>query len=152
MIKGITAAILWYLDRNPGANSTAICHAYPEHRHSVTSALVRLTNNGQIIREKDSVYRYRVAPGVEVPDCVELESVPGGAHKAGRQTAINKAKELEKKGLYYRAATEWQRAWDLTGNMTDRSEITKRIKRCHDKAFHPARTSYSGIAIARYVG
>lgn len=152
MIKGLTASILWYLHCNPGASSTAICHEYPEQSHSVTSALVRLTNSGQIIRVKDSIYRYSLAPGVIVPEPEEMEVVTSNPHKSGRQAAIVKAMKLESKGFYYRAATEWQKAWDLTGNMSDRSEITGKINRCYAKAYHPNQVNYSGIAIARYVG
>lgn len=152
MIKGITTAILWYIGKNPGVSSTAICHKFPEQRHSVTSALVRLTKNGVLKRTKDSIYRYTVAPGVVVPELSEMEPVIANPHKPGRQAAILEAMKLESKGLYYRAATEWQKVWDLTGNMSDRSEITRKINRCNAKAFHPAQSNYAGIAIARYVG
>ncbi|RJT26896.1 hypothetical protein [Buttiauxella izardii] len=152
MIKGITTAIIWYIGENPGVSSTAICHQFPEQRHSVTSALVRLTKNGTLKRSKDSIYRYTLAPGVATPAPPEMEEVIANPHKPNRQAAIVKAMTLESKCLYYRAATEWQKAWDLTGNMSERTEITRRINRCNAKAFHPAQCSYAGIAIARYVG
>ena len=92
--------------------------------------LRELSDEGVIIRSRDSVqYTYRAVPHADIPDviipCMVEQSDP-----VRMQAAEQKAKALEEKGLWRRAAAVYSDMFGIAGSAAEVARIAKRRKDC----------------------
>lgn len=93
--------------------------------------LVReLSDEGVIIRLRDSVqYTYRAVPHADIPD-VSLPCMVEKSDPVRMQAAEQKAKALEEKGLWRRAAAVYSEMFGMAGSAVEVAHIAKRRKDC----------------------
>lgn len=92
--------------------------------------LRELSDEGVIIRLRDSVqYTYRAVPHVDIPDVI-LPCMGEKSDLVRMQAAEHKAKALEEKGLWRRAAAVYSEMFGIAGNAVEVARIAKRRKDC----------------------
>ena len=92
--------------------------------------LRELSDEGVIIRLRDSVqYTYRAAPHADIPDVI-LPCMLEKSDPVRMQAAEQKAKELEQKGLWRRAAAVYSDMFGIAGSAVEVARIAKRRKDC----------------------
>jgi DNA-binding transcriptional ArsR family regulator len=94
------------------------------------SLLRKLSDEGVIIRLRDSVqYTYRAVPHADIPDVI-LPCMVEKSDPLRMQAAEHKAKALEEKGLWRRAAAVYSEMFGIAGNAVEIARIAKRRKDC----------------------
>ena len=92
--------------------------------------LRELSDEGVIIRLRDSVqYTYRAVPHAEIPDVI-LPCMVEKSDPLRMQAAEQKAKELEERGLWRRAAEVYSDMFGIAGSVVEVARIAKRCKYC----------------------
>lgn len=92
--------------------------------------LRELSDEGVIIRSRDSVqYTYRAVPHAEIPDVI-LPCMVEKSDPLRMQAAEQKAKELEERGLWRRAAALYSDMFGIAGSAVEVARIAKRRKDC----------------------
>ncbi|MEV4978118.1 PerC family transcriptional regulator [Enterobacter ludwigii] len=96
--------------------------------------LRELSDEGVIIRSRDSVqYTYRALPHADIPDVI-IPCMVEKSDPVRMQTAEQKAKALEDKGLWRRAAAVYSEMFGIAGSAVEVSRIAKRRKDCLHQA------------------
>ncbi|WP_233096335.1 hypothetical protein [Enterobacter hormaechei] len=91
--------------------------------------LRELSDEGVIIRLRDSVqYTYRAVPHADIPDVI-LPCMVEKSDPVRMQAAEQKAKELEERGLWRRAAV-YSDMFGIAGSAVEVARIAKRRKDC----------------------
>lgn len=92
--------------------------------------LCELSDEGVIIRSRDSVqYTYRALPHADIPDVI-LPCIVEKSDPVRMKAAEHKAKSLEEKGLWRRAAAVYSEMFGIAGNAVEVARIAKRRKDC----------------------
>lgn len=92
--------------------------------------LRELSDEGVIIRLRDSVqYTYRAVPHADIPDVI-LPCMVEKSDPVRMQAAEQKAKELEDRGLWRRAAAVYSDMFGIAGSAVEVARIAKRRKDC----------------------
>lgn len=92
--------------------------------------LRELSDEGVIIRSRDSVqYTYRAVPHADIPDVV-IPCMVEKSDPVRMQAAEQKAKALEDKGLWRRAAAVYSEMFGIAGSAVEVARIAKRRKNC----------------------
>ncbi|EPD0133482.1 TPA: PerC family transcriptional regulator [Enterobacter hormaechei] len=92
--------------------------------------LRELSDEGVIIRSRDSVqYTYRAVPHADIPDVI-IPCMVEKSDPVRMQAAEQKAKALEDKGLWRRAAAVYSEMFGIAGSAVEVARIDKRRKDC----------------------
>lgn len=92
--------------------------------------LRELSDEGVIIRLRNSVqYTYRAVPHADIPDVI-LPCMVEKSDPVRMQAAEQKAKELEERGLWRRAAAVYSDMFGIAGSAVEVARIAKRRKDC----------------------
>lgn len=92
--------------------------------------LRELSDEGVIIRSRNSVqYTYRAVPHADIPDVI-LPCMVEKSDPVRMQAAEQKAKELEERGLWRRAAAVYSDMFGIDGSAVEVARIAKRRKDC----------------------
>ncbi|OXL33921.1 hypothetical protein CA284_21780 [Enterobacter mori] len=92
--------------------------------------LRELSDEGVIVRSHDSVhYTYRAVPHADIPDVI-LPCMVEKSDPVRMQAAEQKAKALEEKGLWRRAAAVYSEMFSIAGSAVEVARIAKRRKDC----------------------
>ncbi|VAF67060.1 Uncharacterised protein [Enterobacter hormaechei] len=92
--------------------------------------LRELSDEGVTIRSRDSVqYTYRAIPHADIPDVI-LPCMVEKSDPVRMQAAEQKAKALEEKGLWRRAAAVYSEMFGIAGSTVEVARIAKHRKRC----------------------
>lgn len=92
--------------------------------------LRELSDEGVIIRLRDSVlYTYRAVPHADISDVI-LPCMVEKSDPVRMQAAEQKAKELEERGLWRRAAAVYSDMFGIAGSAIEVARIAKRRKDC----------------------
>lgn len=125
--------VLVVVDRTPDCVLQDICEALDLPSSSAGNHLRQLYYAGKLGRINNGTqYVYRVRAGVEVPD-VELPDMAPRSAPENRQEvreAMAKAKALESKGLWRRAATAYTSIMGMTGTSNELWSVARLRTRC----------------------
>ena len=89
-----------------------------------------LSDQGVIVRSRNSVqYTYEVVPDADIPDVI-LPCMAEKSDPVRMQAAEEKAKALEAKGLWRRAAAVYSEMFGIAGRAVEVARIAKRRKDC----------------------
>ncbi|WP_395314303.1 PerC family transcriptional regulator [Enterobacter sp. ECC-249] len=92
--------------------------------------LRELSDEGVIIRSRDSVQNtYRAVPHADIPNVI-LPCMVEKSDPVRMQAAEQKAKELEERGLWRRAAAVYSEMFGIAGSAVEVARIAKRRKDC----------------------
>ncbi|MGT1785205.1 PerC family transcriptional regulator [Enterobacter hormaechei subsp. xiangfangensis] len=92
--------------------------------------LRELSDEGVIVRLRDSVqYTYRSVPHADIPDVI-LPRMVEKSDPVRMRAAEQKAKELEERGLWRRAAAVYSDMFGIAGSAVEVARIAKRRKDC----------------------
>lgn len=92
--------------------------------------LRELSDEGVIIRSRDSVqYTYRAVPHADIPNVI-IPCMIEKSDPVRMQAAEQKAKELEERGLWRRAAAVYSDMFGIAGSAVEVARIAKRRKDC----------------------
>ena len=120
------AEILEYIKTAPASRAADICDAFPQYpRPAVQRAAYRLYDAGYTTRSGEkNKFLYTFNESRIESDVKPLqETRPAKA-------LIHQAEELEQKGLYLRAATVWEEAFDASQSITEREQCLRRKRKC----------------------
>jgi predicted transcriptional regulator len=96
--------------------------------------LRELSDEGVIIRSRDSVqYTYRAVPHADITNII-LPCMMEKSDPVRMQAAEQKAKALEEKGLWRRAAAVYSEMFEIAGRAIEVARIAKCRKVCLHKA------------------
>ncbi|XHF49450.1 MAG: PerC family transcriptional regulator [Enterobacter roggenkampii] len=92
--------------------------------------LRELSDDGVIIRTRNSVqYTYSAVPHADIPDVI-LPCMVEKSDPVKMQAAQQKAKALEDRGLWRRAAAVYSDMFGIAGSAVEVARIAKRRKEC----------------------
>ncbi|QIR27814.1 PerC family transcriptional regulator [Kluyvera genomosp. 3] len=125
--------VLAIVDRTPDCVMQDICEALDLPSSSAGNHLRQLYYAGKLGRINNGTqYVYQVRTGVEIPDVelpeIALRSVPENLQEV--QEAMAKAKALESKGLWRRAATAYTSMMGMVSTSGELWDIARQRKRC----------------------
>jgi len=143
----IASEILQFVIENPGCNYRQVADAIPGLNVStVNRCLSRFFADGRLARElRGSALAYYPIGGVE-PESLSEENL---RTLTGLE---NRAQQLEAKGLYFRAASVWLKAFDMAISNTDRSRYISRRAACLRNARNSKAPEGRCYLAGRYVG
>lgn len=143
----IASEILQFVIENPGCTYRQVADAIPGLNVStVNRCLSRFFNEGKLARElRGSTLAYYPIGEMEPEALSEenLRTLTGLEHRA---------QQLEVKGLYFRAASVWLRAFDIAISNTDRSRYISRRAACLRNAGNSKAPEGRCYLAGRYVG
>lgn len=125
--------VLAVVDRTPECVLQDICEALDLPSSSAGNHLRQLYYAGKLGRINNGTqYVYRVRAGVEIPDVELPDMAPRSAPENQRevQEAMAKAKALESKGLWRRAATAYTSIMGMAGTSNELWGIARLRTRC----------------------
>lgn len=125
--------VLAVVDRTPDCVLQDICEALDLPSSSAGNHLRQLYYDGKLGRVNNGTqYVYRVRAGVEIPDVELPDMAPRSAPENQRevQEAMAKAKALESKGLWRRAATAYTSIMGMTSTSSELWGIARLRSRC----------------------
>ncbi|ROU13718.1 PerC family transcriptional regulator [Kluyvera ascorbata] len=125
--------VLAVVDRTPECILQDICEALDLPSSSAGNHLRQLYYAGKLGRINNGTqYVYRVRAGVEIPDVELPDMAPRSAPENQRevQEAMAKAKALESKGLWRRAATAYTSIMGMAGTSNELWGIARLRTRC----------------------
>lgn len=115
----------------PGCVLQDVCEALDLPSSTAGNLLRALTKQGTIIREHNGTqYVYTAAAGADIPDLQLPFMLAKSPDPEKLQAAERKAKELEEKGLWRRAATVYTSILDLACNSNEVLRIVQRRNDC----------------------
>ncbi len=89
-----------------------------------------LSDQGVIVRSRNSVqYTYEAVPHSDIPDVI-LPCMAEKGDQVRMKAAEQKAKALEEKGLWRRAAAVYSEMFGIAGSAVEVARIAKRRKDC----------------------
>lgn len=92
--------------------------------------LRELSDEGVFIRSRDNVqYTYSAVPHADIPDVI-LPCMVEKSDPVMMQAAEQKAKALEEKGLWRRAAAVYSEMFGIAGSAVEVARIVRRRKDC----------------------
>ncbi|MHA1019787.1 PerC family transcriptional regulator [Enterobacter mori] len=107
-----------------------VCEALDLAGGTAGRLLRELRDEGVIIRSRDSVqYTYMAVPQADIPDVI-LPCMVEKNDPVRMQAAEQKAKALEEKGLWRRAAAVYSEMFGIAGSAVEVARIAKRRKVC----------------------
>ena len=107
-----------------------VSEALDMHGATAGKLLRELSDEGILNRARNSVqFTYSAAPDAEIPDVV-LPCMVEKSDPVRMQAAEQKAKELEEKGLWRRAAAVYADMFGIAGSSVEVARIAKRRKDC----------------------
>lgn len=125
--------VLAIVDRTPDCVLQDVCEALEISSSSAGNHLRQLYYLGKLGRINNGTqFVYRVRTGVEIPDVELPEMAPCSAPENKKEVleAMAKAKELERKGLWRRAATAYTSIMGMTSTSNELWGIAKLRTRC----------------------
>lgn len=125
--------VLAVVDRTPECVLQDICEALDLPSSSAGNHLRQLYYAGKLGRVNNGTqYVYRVRAGVEIPDVELPDMAPRSAPENQQevQEAMAKAKMLESKGLWRRAATAYTSIMGMTATSNELWSIARLRTRC----------------------
>ena len=125
--------VLAIVDRTPDCVLQDVCEALEISSSSAGNHLRQLYYLGKLRRINNGTqFVYRVRTGVEIPDVELPEMAPRSAPENKKEVleAMAKAKELERKGLWRRAATAYTSIMGMTSTSNELWGIAKLRTRC----------------------
>ncbi|QFH71189.1 PerC family transcriptional regulator [Enterobacter sp. E76] len=143
----IASEILQFVIENPGCTYRQVADAIPGLNVStVNRCLSRFFNEGKLARElRGSTLAYYPIGGAD-PESLSEENL---RTLTGLE---NRAQQLEAKGLYFRAASVWLKAFDMAISNTDRSRYISRRAACLRNAGNFKAPEGRCYLAGRYVG
>lgn len=125
--------VLTVVDRTPDCVLQDICEALDLPSSSAGNHLRQLYYAGKLGRLNNGTqYVYRVRAGVEVPDVELPDMAPRSAPENQQEVreAMAKAKALERKGLWRRAATAYTSIMGMASTSNELWGIARLRSRC----------------------
>lgn len=114
----------------PNCTVGDVSEALDMHGATAGKLLRELSDEGVLIRSRESVqYTYRTVPHADIPDVI-LPCMVEKSDPVRMQAAEQKAKALEKKGLWRRAAAVYSEMFGIAGSAVEVARIAKRRKDC----------------------
>ncbi|EPC0967099.1 PerC family transcriptional regulator [Enterobacter ludwigii] len=107
-----------------------VSEALDMHGATAGKLLRELSDEGVINRTRNSIqFTYSAAPDAEIPEVI-LPCMLEKSDPVRMQAAEQKAKELEQKGLWRRAAAVYSEMFGIAGCAVEVARIAKRRKDC----------------------
>ena len=121
----IASKVLQYVIENPGCNYREIAKAMPgTNTSTINRCLGRFYDEGKLLRDfQESTLTY-------YPSNQTLAETLSGEDLRTLAELEDCAQQLEAKGLYFRAASVWLKAFDIAISYTDRSRYISRRAAC----------------------
>lgn len=137
-----------FIADNPGLTSREIAEAFADYSvDAVQRTVCRLHEYNFTTREwKGNQFRYYALP----------TSTGAGRREPPVDKAVSslveKAKALQERGLFRRAATVWMQAFQRSEVVTERERCLKERQRCLRKAVSDTKSGNSWFLAGRYAG
>lgn len=107
-----------------------VSEALDMHGATAGKLLRELSDEGVLNRTRNSVqFTYSAAPDAEIPEVI-LPCMLEKSDPVRMQAAEQKAKELEEKGLWRRAAAVYSEMFGIAGSAVEVARIAKRRRDC----------------------
>lgn len=107
-----------------------VSEALDIHGATAGKLLRELSDEGVINRTRNSIqFTYSAAPDAEIPEVI-LPCMLEKSDPVRMQAAEQKAKELEEKGLWRRAAAVYTDMFGIAGSAVEVASIARRRKNC----------------------
>lgn len=107
-----------------------VSEALDMHGATAGKLLRELSDEGVINRTRNSIqFTYSAAPDAEIPEVI-LPCMLEKSDPVRMQAAEQKAKELEEKGLWRRAAAVYTDMFGIAGSAVEVASIARRRKNC----------------------
>ncbi|WP_320709596.1 PerC family transcriptional regulator [Enterobacter asburiae] len=119
-----------YVRYQPNCAVGDVSEALDMHGATARKLLRELSDEGILNRTRKSVqFTYSAAPDAKIPE-VALPCMVEKSDPIRMQAAEQKAKELEAKGLWRRAAAMYAEMFGIAGSAVEVARIAKRRKDC----------------------